>query len=155
MKAWKGIFCLLLVLSVCSCGRVRVPPIAALGEALACCQLPSGTVYTRSGEEGGADLTGEMQDRLFDGGEDALRGAQSFALYLSARERVCEAAIFYCYSAGEAKKIAELCLARGEELKRYDGGILSQVAVKGKYVLFAACEEPDTVVSALGRALKG
>ncbi len=155
MKIYRMILCLILLLSLCSCSHAKVMPNDALGEALVGCALPSGTVYTLGEGGGGIALTQDLLSRLFGDCEEAVSGVEYGAIYLSARETVCEAAVFYCYAAGEARDMAELCLARGEALARYDDVIVSKVTVKGKYVLWAACEEPETVVAALARAVKG
>ncbi len=85
--------------------------------------------------------------------EAELGGVRSCSFYLSARGDVCEVAVFDCYSAGAARELATLCLARGELLARHDADVGSRALVKGKTLLWAACTNPDPLVDTLARAL--
>lgn len=155
VKICKIGLCLLLVLLLSSCGKTAILPREAVGEVLVGCSLPSGVVYTSDEAGRGMELTQEMLFRLFGDCAEIMSGVESCAIYLSARETVCEMGVFYCYAAGEARQVAELCLARGEELARYDDAIVSKVTLKGRYVLWAASEDPEPIVAALGRAVRG
>ena len=135
----------MILFCLCSCSRIRVTPSEAMGELLASHSLPSGVVYTS--ESGGEEMLVQIL------GTDELQEVESFALYLSARDRVCEAAVFSCYSKGEARALAELCTKRGEFLARRDKGVASKVLVKGKYLLWAVSEDPDALVRSLGDAI--
>ena len=148
------IFCVALTVMLCSCSGERVMPSKAVSEALAGCALPSGTVYVLGEGEQGVVLTEELLGRLFGDCEEGFGGVSSGALYLSARESICEAAVFYCYAASETREVAELCHARGELLARYESSVSAAVVVKGRYVLFAASEEPEPILAALSRAIK-
>ncbi len=154
MRICKIFLCLCLVLTLSSCSSARVMPCDALGEVLVGCALPSGTVYALGEGEGGIALTDELLHRLFGDCEEKISGVESGAVYLSARESVCEAAVFYCYAAGETREVVELCRERGELLARYEASVSCEVAVKGRYVLFAASEDPKPILAALARAVK-
>ena len=130
-----------------SCSGARISPDAAIGALLAAHSLPAGVVY-------GADLEGEaMFFRLFGSTEKEMDGIRSFGLYLSAREAVCEVAVFDCYTKSEARELAELCAERGDFLARRENTVSSKVLIKGKYLLWAACEDPDILVATLSRAV--
>lgn len=151
MKMGKLIICLLFGLCLCACSPRGQDPSAAMGEVLVACALPSGTVYTL-GEETGVALDEDLEEVLF--GKDTLDGVRRGALYLSAREKLCEAAIFECYSVTEAKKLAELCLRRGEWLGQYEPAVTTGVCLRGRWVLWAAAESHESLLGALSRAVK-
>lgn len=141
--AWISFFSFLFLF--CSCSRASVTPSTAMGELLASHSLPSGVVYTS--ELGGDKMLTELL------GASELEGVESFALYLSARGKVCEVAVFACYSKGEARELAELCAKRGAFLSRHESGVSSKILVKGSYLLWAASDDPNTLISTLSQAV--
>ncbi len=155
MWAFKRFFCLILIFScscLSSCSEGRVPPREAIGALLAAHELPSGVVYA---DEAGDDTAARaMLFQMLGECEQELEGAEAFALYLSARETVCEVAVFDCYTKGEARELAALCLARGEFLMQHGKGVTSKVLVKGRYLLWVASEDPDTLIATLSRAVR-
>ena len=127
-------------------------PHEAVGEALIGCSLPAGQIYTLGDEAGEGKASDEALFRvLFEGYEEGMHGVEASAVYLSARENICELAVFLCY--GDTKDTLNMCLKRGDFLSRYEPNTHSLSMVKGRYVLFAAGENPNSLLDALGRAL--
>ena len=128
-------------------------PSAVVSEALAGCTLPSGRVYALGAAKTGKQSDEDMFRLLFDEFETGMAGVRCSSVYLSAREKLCEMAVFLCY--GDTMDTVDMCQRRGEFLARSNVDVQYMTAVKGKYVLFAVGEDPETLLSALSRAVDG
>lgn len=153
MKIWKIMLCALLSIFLCSCSNVKIVPSAIVSEALAGCALPSGQVYTLGEQKQGNQSDEDTFRLMFEEYETGMLGVRCSAVYLSARDRLCEMAVFLCY--GDTKDTVDMCQRRGEFLARSDKDVRYMTAVKGKYVLFAVGDDPEVLLSALRRAVDG
>ena len=151
MKICKMVLCFSLIFLLCSCSNMKIMPSVAVSEALAGCALPSGRVYTLWESEQGDRSDEDMFRLLFDGYETGMAGVRCSSVYLSAREGLCEMAVFLCY--GDTMDTVDMCQRRGEFLVRSDKDVQYMTSVKGKYVLFAVGEHPETLLAALSRAV--
>ena len=152
-KICKIVLCLSLAVLLSSCSNVKIMPSAIVSEALAGCTLPSGQVYTLWESEQGDRSDEDTFRLLFDEYETGMAGVRCSAVYLAARERLCEMAVFLCY--GDTMDTVDMCQRRGEFLVRSDKDVQYMTSVKGKYVLFAVGEAPEALLAALSRAVDG
>ncbi len=134
---------LCLLLSLVGCGTQKNAE-EILGEVLAASDLPRGVIYC-------ADNTDDALLTEFYGESAPSEFAllSSFAIYSSARMEVCEVAIFRCYAASDAHRIAEMCHTRADLLQKYfnmTGEEVSlRVLIKGKWVMMAVCDNAEAV----------
>ena len=121
------LLCLLLCLA-CLVACQRTPPSAeAILSSLmeeADGSLPTGSVYLSRAEEGSNAYPSPSLLRAMYGetAEEILGLTEDYAIYLSSRAFPAELAVFRCYSASDADRIAALCLNRRDDL---------QVALRG------------------------
>ena len=149
----KMVLCIFLTILLQSCSNEKIMPIVAVSEAAAGCALPSGRIYALGEGTSGRQRDEDVFRLLFDEYETGMAGVRSSSVYIAAREQLCEMAVFLCY--GDTEETVDMCQRRGEFLSRNGKGVQYMTAVKGKYVLFAAGEDPDALLSALGRAVDG
>ena len=104
-------------------------------------------------------LYGEAARGLLGDGTAATPPVQDAALYLSVSPYPCELGVFRCADEDTARAVMALCRGRLDTLAQgYAGseweGIASggRVAVRGRYVLLALCEDPAAALEA-GRGL--
>ncbi len=144
-----AVFCLFL--SFGGCGTQKSAE-AVLGEVLAVSELPRGVVYSM----GNADEA-LLTEFYGDGAPDEFALLSSYAIYSSARMEVCEVAIFCCYAASDAHRIAEMCHSRADILQKHFNITGEErpltVLVRGKWVIMAACENADEVARRAGKLL--
>lgn len=153
MRICKIVLCLCLLFLLCSCTKREIVPSCVIGEALAGCTLPSGQVCTLGESRAGKQSDEDVFRLLFDGYETGMAGVRCSSMYLSAREDLCEMAVFLCY--GDTMDTVDMCRRRGEFLARNNMDVQYMITVKGKCVLFAVGQEPKVLMTALGRALDG
>ena len=154
-----------LILALTSCGHE-----AAVEDILsAMCDsqppLPAGQMYqsaAEAGEDGFADE--ELLAVLFGGGSLPVEFEviSDFSFRLSTGETPHEFAVFRCLSSRDAYDVAQMCLRRGDLLRR--GHIETeweavtqeaQVTVCGKYVMWAVGEDVPSALEAARRAIGG
>ena len=153
MRICKIVLCVFVLCLLCSCSKSEIMPSAVIGDALAGCILPSGRVYMMGEMKTGKQSDEDVFRLLFDGYETGMAGVRCASVYLSARESLCEMAVFLCY--GDTEDAVDMCQRRGEFLARSDRDAQYMTAVKGKYVLFAVGEDAEALLSALRRAVDG
>ena len=111
MKKWKIVLFLVGLLLFCSCGSVKKMPREVVSGAIAGCSLPAGVVYNSDAESDSKEYLSEhLLTTLFGKCEENMKKAESCAVYMTARQDVCEAAAFLCYSSDGTGKIVDLCL---------------------------------------------
>ena len=122
MKRW-GLLGLVLLLCIltCACSHEERGTDALLGEQMARTEnLPMGEIYRSDAIEGEC---GYFSERLAATtyGEGAVMHCfpliEEYAIYLSSFPEPCEIAVFRCYEASDADRIAEMCLSRIEQMR--------------------------------------
>ena len=127
--------------------------------------LPAGQMYqsaAEAGEDGFADE--ELLAVLFGGGSIPIEFEVicNFAFRLSTGETPHEFAVFRCLSSRDAYDVAQMCLRRGDLLRR--GHIETeweavtqeaQVTVCGNYVMWAVGEDVPSALEAARQAIGG
>ncbi len=156
MKRAGGV--LALVLSICllasSCGRKEQTAWEIL---LSLCEtageLPTGEIYHAAAEEGARGyLSPEMIESLYgeEGREIFGELIPDYAIYLSSFAAPYEIAVLHTYSATDAHRVAELCLARADELQvalhrtEWENlGSSIRVVVRGKWVVMMVTDSNE------------
>ncbi len=154
-KAWVLlVVCLGLVL-LASCGRNDRRAWDVLAELKALTEaLPTGEEYRSDAAEGSEGYcSSDLRKRLYgDHAEEVFKTVEEYAIYLSFFEMPYEIAVFRCYSASDANRVAAMCLERSDQLQialrgtdweRY--GTDAQIVCKGRWVVMAVTDEPSVV----------
>lgn len=158
MKKWKPMIILLLC-AVCtfgiSCGRERMSAEEILWELNGLCEeAPAGAHYLSGTEEGDeAYLSPTVRDALYgEESEEIFQRVEEYAVYLSSFAAPYEIAVFRCYSATDANRVAAMCLERADQLRVALHGTgwealadTIQVACQGRYVVMSMTDQPKTV----------
>ena len=81
--------------------------------------LPAGEIYVKGAKEGESAFFSQSLCESMYGARAAelLTLAEDFAIYMSSIAAPYEIAVFKCYSATDAEKLAALCANRAEELR--------------------------------------
>ena len=158
MKRGKGLLALLLLVACVglgACGRTRRSAGEILEELNALCEaLPAGVCYRSGAEEGdGAYLAPSVRESLYGAEAAEIFGVvEEYAIYLSSFAMPYEVAVFRCYSATDAHRVAALCLGRADALRVALNGTPweghaegAQVIARGRYVVMAMTEEPSAL----------
>lgn len=146
---------ILLVILLPSCKSKKSLPSEMIGGFLAGQALPAGTVYTTEAqEESHSFVSPTLLLSLFGHCKEEMTLVESGAIYLSARDEICEVYVFLCYAASGSEKISELCLARVDMLKKHRPELESCVAVNGRYVLFTVGEQAEHLMRDLRHVVR-
>ncbi len=124
--------------------------------------LPAGTTYRKDaslGEDGHVD--NELLSVLYGNGTlpPEFEFINDFAIHLSSFAEPYELAVFHCVSERDAYDVARMCLKRTQRLaiscRETEFTTLvdnAQVTIRGKYVLIAVCDDPQSAIEAGQRA---
>ena len=155
MKIWKIMLVIVVLMSLCSCGSGKKMPIEVVSDAVAGCALPAGVIYdSHVGSDSEGYLSEHLLKTLFGECGENMKQVESCAIYMTAKQDVCEAAVFRCYSSAGTGEIVEMCLYRSGILERYAPDTKTGITVCGRYVFWAAGKNADGIISALKRAAR-
>ena len=116
-----GVLILMLCVLSCSCAKEGKSASLLLEERLARIEnLPQGEIYRSDAAEGEAGYFSERLRRTVYGERDAEHCfglIEDYAIYLCSFAEPCELAVFRCYAASDADRVAEMCLSRIEYLR--------------------------------------
>jgi len=109
---------------------------------------------------------GTAESRLSDGtlttlfGETALseemKTVEDYCIYMASRSGPAEVAVLRCYAASDSRTVSRMLLRRADLLKPHlPDGTSAKVAILGRYVILAVCTDPDAVITAAKRAIRG
>ncbi len=182
---WVTLICLVLVgiaiLSQSACMKKTDAPPPSASAVLCAMQTamdasvpkpPDGRHYNRALPADHPDyltdtllsaLYGEAARGLLTVGEDGSAAAVGdVAFFLSMSPHPCEVAVFRCSDARGSTTAAKLCRARLEIIRHawsgttYEGMVTrAAVSVEGSYVLLVVAEDPESVIEAARRLIRG
>ena len=147
----RFLFLLALVSTLTACAPVR-HPADVVGDILAEAPVsfPAGMVESHLSDDTLITLFGATAV------SEEMTAVESYCIYLASRNGPVEIAFFQCYGASGAHTVSRMLLRRADLLAPYlPDGTSAQVAVLGRYVILAVCEDPDAAIAAARRALRG
>ena len=157
--------CICVAMLLCvACGREPMATADILRELEAEAEsLPAGERYTSTAEEGSDGYcSADLRRSLY--GEDAeeiFETVEEYAIYLSSAAKPYEIAVFRCYSATDAHRVALMCMERAELLRvalhgtdweTFADG--ATVLCRGHYVVLSLTDEPRAVEERAKRLLR-
>lgn len=145
------LFLLALVSTLTACAPDR-HPADVVGDILAEAPVsfPAGMVESRLSDDTLATLFGATAV------SEEMAAVESYCIYMASRNGPVEIALFQCYAASGTRAVSRMLLRRSDLLAPYlPDGISARVAVLGRHVILAVCEDPDAAIAAARRSLRG